>query len=236
MNIFDILIVVVAVVIIVMSARKGFVATCLDSFSMVISAFVSYKLCPVVANGMYDMFIKDLVKTEFKQALDDMSGSLSVTEKVAGMINSLPEIAVKLAESMGIDVNNMSSILVSGSATNETLIETIAETLAYDIMITLTEIIVFIALFIIATLLVRFISTFFSHNLEKLPFVGKLDSLLGGALGIVKALVLIFAGSVILYIVAQTAEPGSLLESIKASQIYMFMEEYNPIIDVLRGV
>ena len=235
MNIFDIAIIAVAVLIIVLSAKKGFVATCLDSFSMVISAFVSYKLCPTVANSMYDMFIKDLVKTEFRQALDEMSGSLSVREKVAGMIDALPETAVKLAQSMGIDVNNMSSILVSGSASNETLIDTIADTLAYDILITLTEIIVFIALFIIATLLVRFISTFFSHNLEKLPFVGKLDSLLGGALGVVKALVIVFAGSVVLYIVAQTADAGSPLESIKSSQIYMFMVEYNPIIDILNG-
>lgn len=235
MNIFDIVIVALVLIIVVMSSKKGFVATCLDSFSMVISAFASYKLCPTVANSMYDMFIKDLIKTEFRQALDDMASNLSAREKVAGMVDALPETAVKLASSMGIDVNNLSSILVSGSASDEVLIETIADTLAYDIMITLTEIIVFIALFIIATLLVRFVSSFFSHNLEKLPFVGKLDTLLGGVIGIVKALVIVFAGSVILYIVAQTADAGSPLEMIKTSQIYMFMVEYNPIIAVLKG-
>lgn len=235
MNIFDIVVIAIVLLVIVLSAKKGFVASCLDTFSMVISAFVSYKLCAPVANSLYDMFIKDLVKTEFTQALDEMSSSLSVRDKVAGMIEALPETAVKLASSMGVDVNNLSSTLVSGSASNDTLIETIADTLAYDIMITLTEIIVFVALFIIASLLVRFISTFFSNNLEKLPVVGKVDTLLGGVLGLIKAIVLVFAGSVILYIVAQTAEPGSPLESVKSSQFYMFMDEYNPIIDVLKG-
>ena len=235
MNIFDIVILGIIIFIIVMSAKKGFVASCLDSFSMVIAAFASYKLCAPVANSLYDMFIRDLVKTEFRQALDDMSASLPVRDKVAGMIEALPETAVKLASSMGIDVNNLSSTFVSGSATNETLIDTIADTLAYDILITFTEIIVFIVLFIVATLLIRFVSAFFSHNLEKLPVVGKVDTLLGGVLGAIKALVIVFAGSVLLYIIAQTADAGSPLDSVKSSQFYMFMDQYNPIIDVLKG-
>ena len=234
MNIFDIVIIALILLIVVLSAKKGFVASCLDSFSMVIAAFGSYKLCATVANSLYDLFIKDLVKTEFRQALDEMSSNLSIKEKVEGMIDALPETAVKLASSMGIDVNNMSSLLIPSSADNEKLIETIADTLAYDIMITLTEIIVFIALFIVFTLLVRFISTFFSHNLEKIPLVGKLDTLLGGALGLVKALVIVFAGSVLLYIIAQTADAGSPLDFVKSSQFYMFMDQYNPIIDVLK--
>ncbi len=235
MNIFDIVVVAIVVLVIVMSAKKGFVATCLDSFSMVISAFASYKLCAPVSNSLYDMFIKDLVKTEFRQALDEMSSSLSVKEKVAGMVSSLPETAVKLAKSMGIDVNNISSVVAQSDANNDTLIETIADTLAYDIMITLTEIVVFIILFILVTLLVRFVSSFFSHNLEKLPFVGKLDTLLGGALGLVKALVIVFAGSVVVYIVARTSEPGPILDMVLSSKVYMFMDQYNPIFDVLKG-
>lgn len=236
MNIFDIVIIALVVLIVVLSAKKGFVSTCLDTFSMVISAFASYKLCKGAADYLYELFIKDLVKTEFRQALDDMSASLSVKEKVVGMIEALPETAVKLASSMGIDVNNFTSSLVSTIAKDEeALIENVANTLAYDIMITLTEIVVFVALFIIFTLLIRFVSTFFSNNLEKLPVVGKVDTLLGSVLGLIKAVVIVFAGSVVLYIIAQTAEPGSALESIESSQIYMFMNEYNPVIEILKG-
>ncbi len=235
MNIFDIIVIAIILLIIVLSAKKGFVASCLDSFSMVISAFVAYVFSPKVADILYDMFIKDLVKTEFRQALDDMSSTLSVKDKVAGMIEALPETAVKLAESMGINLNNLVTGIIPSNADNEALIETVADTLAYNIMITLTEIVVFICLFIIATFLVRFVSSFFSHNLEKLPVVGKVDTLLGAVLGLIKAVVIVFAGSVIMYIAAQTAEPGSTLEAIKSSQVYMFMDEYNPIFDILKG-
>ncbi len=237
MNIIDIVIIAVAIIVIVLSAKKGFVASFLDTFSIVISSFVSYKLSPVVADSMYNMFIRDLVRTEFRQALDEMASNLSVGEKVSGMINALPETALKLASSMGIDVNNFSSSLVSSvNTTNEALIDQVADTLAYDIMISLTKIVVFVILFILATLLIRFISSFFSNNLEKLPIIGGIDTLIGGVLGVVKAVVIIFAGSVLLYIVVQTADPGSPLEMIKASKIYMFMEQYNPIIEIIRGV
>ncbi len=236
MNIFDIVILAVMVLVVVLSAKKGFVASCLDTFSLAISSFASYVLCPIVSEEVYNKLIRDLVKTEFKQALDEMSANLSIQEKISGMLNSLPETAVKLAESMGVDVNGASAALVSSVATNEeAFIDMVVDTFAYNIIITLTEIIVFIALFIIITILVRLISSFFSHNLEKIPFVGKIDTLLGAVLGVVKAVVLLFAGSVVLYIVAQTAEPGSMLENLEASKIYMFMNEYNPIIGVLKG-
>jgi uncharacterized membrane protein required for colicin V production len=237
MNIIDIVIIAVAIIVIIASAKKGFVASFLDTFSIVISSFVSYKLSPVVADSMYNLFIRDLVRTEFKQALDEMASNISIGEKVTGMINALPETAVKLASSMGIDVNNFSSALVSSAnTTNEALIDYVADTLAYDVMISLTKIIVFVILFILATLLIRFISSFFSNNLEKLPIIGGIDTLVGGILGVVKAAVIVFAGSILLYIAVQTAEPGSPLEAIKASQIYMFMEQYNPIIEIIRGV
>ena len=237
MNIVDIILIVIAIFVIVSSARKGFVASFLDAFSVIISAFVSYKFTPAVADTLYQFCIRDLVRTEFRQALDDMSKNLSVGEKISGMIQSLPETAVKLAGSMGIDVNNFSSSLFSSAATTEeALINQVVDTIAYDIMISLTKIVVFIVLFIAASLLVRFISSFLSDILGKLPVIGGIDTVLGGALGIVKAAVIIFAGSILLYIIVQTAEPGSPLESIRASVIYGFMDQYNPIIDIIKGV
>ncbi len=237
MNIIDIILIAIAILVIVRSAKKGFVASFLDTFSVVISTFVSYKLTPTVADSLYQFCIRDLIRTEFRQALDAMSKNLSVGEKVSGMIQSLPETAVKLAGSMGIDVNNFSSSFVSSVATTEeALIDQVVDTIAYDIMISITKIVVFIVLFILASLLVRFISTFLSKSLEKLPIIGGIDTVVGGALGLVKAAVIIFAGCVLLYIIAQTAEPGSPLEMIRASAIYNFMEQNNPIIDIIKGV
>ncbi len=236
MNIIDIVLIAVVVVMVVLSAKKGFVASCLDALSLAISGIASYKLCEPAAKYAYDLFIGNLVKTEFRQALDDMSKSLSVKDKVTGMLNALPETAIKLMESRGISIENLSGSVSSSLASNEeALIETVATTVGETIMLLFLNVVFFIILFILLTIVVRLVANFFSNNLEKVPVVGNLDTLLGGVLGLIKALVVVVALNVLLYIIASTAEPGSSLETIKTSQIYLFLMENNPIIDIIKG-
>ncbi len=236
MNIIDIVLIAVVVVMVVLSAKKGFVASCLDALSLAISGIASYKLCEPAAKYAYDLFIGNLVKTEFRQALDDMSTSLSVKDKVAGMLNALPETAIKLMESKGMNIENLSGSVSSSLASNEeALIETVATTVGETIMLSFLNVVFFIILFILLTIVVRLVSNFFSNNLEKVPVVGSLDTLLGSVLGLIKALVVIVALNVLLYIIVSTAEPGSSLEAIETSQIYLFLTENNPIIDIIKG-
>lgn len=236
MNIFDIVFLAIVVLVIVLSAKKGFVSSCLDTLSVAISALASYILCVPVSDKLYDFFIRDLVKTEFRQALDEMSSSISVKEKVEGMIDALPETAVKFAESVGININSVSqTIFINGMNNDDFLIEELANTFGYKVMISLVQVIVFVILFILVSLLVRAVSNFFSYTLEKLPIVGKVNTLLGGVFGLVKGLIIIFAASIILYIAVETAETGSALQQLEGSQIYTFLKETNPIIQSFGG-
>ncbi len=237
MNIIDIVLIVLIAVIVILSAKKGFVASCLDTLALAISGFASYKLCAPVSQWAYDLFIGDLVKTEFRQALDDMSSTLPVRDKIAGMLEALPETAIKLVESMGVSIDNLSGTVANAFTYNdEQLIEAVANSVGQKIMMSITQVVVFIALFILITILVRLIANFFSNNLEKVPVVGQLDTLLGGVLGIIKAVVVLIALNVILYIVASTSEPGSSLEAIETSKIYLFLMENNPVMDIIRGM
>lgn len=231
-NIIDLLLVVLAIAIVVMSSRKGFVASCLDAFSVVISGFASYKLFEPVAEWAYDFFVRDLVKTTFARALDDMSSSLSISEKVSGMIDALPQAAVKIAEGMGYNAKNFAgSFNQAIAANNEALINEVTDKIAYNIMITITQIIVFIALFVIFGLLIRLISGFFSDYLKKIPVVGGIDALLGGVLGIVKGAIVLVVVTTVLYIILSTAEAGSPLTVIGESKLYNFLAEFNPAIN-----
>ncbi len=235
MNVIDIVIILIAVALIALSAKKGFVASCLDTLSLTISSIVSYKFCSTISDAMYDLFIKDLLKTNFKQTLDDLSASATLDEKITAMLQSLPETARKLATSMGVNVNGFTGSVVNSQMDDEALIEQMASSMVYDIMIKFVEVIVFIALFILIAVIVRFISNFFSHNLEKIPVIGTADTILGGIFGVAKAVVIVFAGSVLLYIIVKTSDPGSPLKQIEASRIFMYMVENNPIIHIFTG-
>lgn len=233
-NIIDLLLVVLAVVIIVLSARKGFVASCLDALSVVLSGFAAFKLFEPVAEWAYNLFIRDLVRTSFARALDDMSSNLSVSEKVSGMIGALPESAVKIAEGLGFNANSLiGSFNQSLAADKDALINAVTDKIAYNIMITVTEIIVFIALFVVACLLIRLFANFFSDNLKKIPVVGSADTLLGGVLGAVKGAIVLVVVTTVLYIILSTAEAGSPLVAIGESKLYNFLAGFNPVITFL---
>ncbi len=226
MNIVDIIIIAVVLLVIYLSAKKGFVATCLDTLSIVVSSIAARFLSGPIATAAYDSFIGDLLKTELKQALDEMSSSLTMREKAVELVKALPESAVKISNSFGIDVESLAAKV--NVSTEDELISAIADTgFGRSVMISFVEIIAFAILFVVITLAVRVFSNFFKHILEKLPVVGTLDTALGGILGLVKAAVILIAITVVLYALLHTAEPGSGLMEIGNSKIYNTLLEYS---------
>jgi hypothetical protein len=87
--IIDVILVVLVLLIVYKSYQNGFVKTFLDTFSVLISAIASFAFSGTVADTAYDMFIGDLVKTEFKRALDDLNNGVAI--KKSGY-SGIPEV------------------------------------------------------------------------------------------------------------------------------------------------
>ena len=190
--IVDAIIIAIIAVVIVRSSKKGFVSSLVDAFAMIIATIVSYMFTPEVSQFIYDSFIKNSVSKGFEKVLDDMNTNTAVADKVDAMIASLPESAVNLADSLGIiNLNSIGAgIHMSGVIDDNQLITTVLNDFAYNVMITITKIVVFFILFVVATLVLRMVSNFL-ENINKIPLIGKLNSTLGGVLGVAKALIII---------------------------------------------
>ena len=67
--IIDIIIVALFVVIVAMAYKKGFLSTVIDTFALGISAVVSYMFVEPVAEGAYNLFVRNLVETRFTRVL-----------------------------------------------------------------------------------------------------------------------------------------------------------------------
>ncbi len=229
--IIDIILIALVLLVVYKAYQSGFVKTFLDTFSVFISGIASFALCRPVADAAYDMFIGDLVKTEFKRALDDLNRGSSLSEKLNAMIEALPKPAIGIAEYMGVNLEYLKST-VSGaySASDADLIEIVADKIAYDLMIGVVQVICFFALFIIFSLVIKVLSSFISHIVERLPIVGGLDSLLGIVFGLVKGAVILLAVGVLLTVFVATAEEGSPLLAIEESRIYSLLSSFNPLL------
>ena len=231
--IVDAIIIAIIAVVIVRSSKKGFVSSLVDAFAMIIATIVSYMFTPEVSQFIYDSFIKNSVSKGFEKVLDGMNTNTAVADKVDAMIASLPESAVNLADSLGIiNLNSIGAgIHMSGVIDDSQLITTVLNDFAYNIMITITKIVVFFILFVVATLVLRMVSNFL-ENINKIPLIGKLNSTLGGVLGVAKALIIILVVCTVMYFIVSSSDNVDLIGAISGSKIYNFVTENNPLLDI----
>ena len=231
--IVDAIIIAIIAIVIVRSSKKGFVSSLIDTFAMIIATIVSYMFTPEVSQFIYDSFIKNSVSKGFEKVLDDMNTNTAVADKVDAMIASLPESAVNLADSLGIiNLNSIGAgIHMSGVIDDNQLITTVLNDFAYNVMITITKIVVFFILFVVATLVLRMVSNFL-ENINKIPLIGKLNSTLGGVLGVAKALIIIIVVCTVMYFIISSSDNVDLVGAISGSKIYNFVTENNPLLDI----
>lgn len=231
--IVDAIIIAIIAIVIVRSSKKGFVSSLVDTFAMIIATIVSYMFTPEVSQFVYDSFIKNSVSKGFEKVLDDMNTNAAVADKVDAMIASLPEGAVNLADSLGIiNLNAIGAgIHMPGVIDDNQLITTVLNDFAYNVMITITKVVVFFILFVLATLVLRMVSNFL-EKINKIPLIGKLNSTLGGVLGVAKALIIILVVCTVMYFIVSSSDNVDLVGAISDSKIYNFVTENNPLLDV----
>lgn len=231
--IVDILIVALFVFIVAMAYKKGFLSTVIDTFALAISAVVSYMFFEPVAEGAYNLFVRDLVETRFTRVLDDISSSLSIADKVHAMIEGLPPSAVKLAEVMGVNFNSLAlSVSSGGELSNEALIKLAVDKIGHTIMINVTEVVTFIAMFIVITVALKLLASIFKKA-NDIPLLGKLNAALGGVIGVVKAVAIVFVACTAFYFIAGMSGSELVIDAVNSSIIYGFIIEYNPIVSLI---
>lgn len=231
--IVDIVIIVLFVFIVSMAYKKGFLSTVIDTFSLAISAVVSYMFFEPVAEVAYNLLVRDLVETRFTRVLDSISNSLSVSEKVSAMIDGLPPSAVKLADAMGVNFNSLTlSMSSGGNLSDDALIKLAVDKIGHPIMINITEVITFVAMFVIITVALKVLASIFKKA-NDIPLLGKLNAGLGGVIGVVKAAAIVFVACTAFYFIAGMSGAGPVIEAINNSKIYAIIIENNPIVNLI---
>ena len=231
--IIDILIIALFVFVVVAAYKKGFISTVIDTFSLAISAVVSYKFFEPVAESMYNLLVRDLVETRFTRVLDEISTNLSVADKVNAMIEGLPPSAVKLAEAMGVNFGSITaSMSASGNLSNEELIALAVDKIGHTIMINVTEVVTFIVMFVVIAIALKFLVKIFKKA-NDIPLLGKFNALFGGIIGLIKAVAIVFVVCTAFYFVAGMSGAGPVIEAINNSKIYAVIIENNPIINLI---
>lgn len=233
--IIDIILIALIVFVVVSSKKKGFVASLLESLSLIISTAFSYFLTPRISDFLYENVVSGIVRNKFENALaQNVSQKASAATKVTELTNTIPSFAVKLAGFVGVDLNELSRAASTGkNFSTDEIINVVMDKVAYAVLIVAIKALVFIVLFIVLALLIKSLTKIIGKIANKLPIVGKVNKLLGAALGVIKAIILVFVICTVLYFIAGASNGSSFTEIIESSKIYGFVSGINPVINFL---
>ncbi len=185
---------------------KGFFAALISFVGTLVAIIVSLFLATPIANLLFDVFMKNNITTRVDSSLSDSLPEQSVTALISGLTDGLPG---SLAESLdGINVTDELNSVFAGEATGVTADVIVSSTVA-PIMIAMTATIIFFFLVFVIKGIFGLVERVF-YSLNKVPFVGQLNNVLGGVVGIFPGFInaiLIFAVLVLVAIFTSNELP-----------------------------
>ncbi len=194
----DLILVAIIVICIKKGSDDGFAKTLISFLGVFIALVVAGVLCKPAANFTYNTFIKKPVATTVENAIrgqiDDISQSApSINDILDGIeenIDTAPSFiknAFNIEEKRQELANSINKIYTSDITE---LSQRAADTIVKPIVITSVAAIVFVALFVIISIIIAIISKTLKL-VNKIPLLGGVNKLLGGVIGALKGILIV---------------------------------------------
>lgn len=200
-HIIDIILVLLIALIAFISSKKGFVLTVFDLFSGIASLVIAKLTAPHAAVFVYDNFAKATVMAFLEKKYNEVG--TAITDAVSAVFGFLPEGMYAFAEKSGLlDVSSLSQDVLSKITT----VAELESNIARPVVTAIINIVCFAAIACIAIIVLKIVGRLLSGIISKIKIIGKLNSILGGVVGVFKGVVDVFIIAVILCIVSFSSE------------------------------
>lgn len=216
--IVDLIAVALIIIMVVLSARKGFLSGFVSFVGWLVSAFVANTFCTVIADYVYINFIHSKIYDAVFDALSNHT--LSVSSSYSDFFESLPESLRTLLGSVDPEVLN--KIFSDPQRTLESVSSQICEDIIGPIVMTLLVALSFIVIFLICMFIVNLLARLFK-GVRKIPIIGPINTFFGGVIGVAEAIIIIYVIKIVIEFVT-TAAGGNFfgLASDDFSNSYIF--------------
>ena len=222
----DAVLLAVIVAFTVFGSRKGFVKAFLDGFSTLIAGVLAYSFVDEAAKFAYDSFARNLLRNRLENAFTmNLTDYNTIQEKVEVLIDKIPESAVNIAGKMGVNITAISDSIIRANPTDQdVIIDTIMVNVVDQVIMPL------IAFVLVLSLLTHLLDGF----VKKMPVIKGFDKILGGGLGLLKGIVVVFVACAILAYMASSSADTEFIEMVAASKILGAINENNPLLVILK--
>ena len=202
-------------------ARRGLIVSLLSTVRFIIGVPLSFYVSESYSRQVYDSFVKEIAYNKVAERLAESESVNSIISGVEEFTSSLPGLfsqSIDTSAFKGFSLDEMSRRIT----------DSIVEPIAVIIIKVLLFIITFLVFFLVTGLVILLIKKLRKRNKTPLK---RTSTVLGGVLGLLKALTLIFALSTILsYICDIIPQDNLFARQVNSSFVLNFINSYNPLL------
>ena len=213
-NPYDILFVIVVLVGFFVDYIKGFLYSVVSLFKVIGSAIVAGYVSDRFAYTLYERFLKDIIVNKVTEQLSDFRDGI-----IKSFGNDLIGRALnKYIQSFNADndISQLSNVIVS---------EGIEKTVVNGF-----QLVLFLSVFIVLIILLSWLQGILVHT-NDVPILGFLNRLLGGLLGVIISLILLYLISMFISILLKYNSTLLSQETILESSYFSILYKLNPFFE-----
>ena len=211
----DIILLAVLVIFVIRGSRKGFVRMLLETIGAIVAVVAGWFVSKTYSGMIYDSYFKEGV-------IRGIDGRLTGNDSLdAATVSfySIPDRLRGIAAMLGFDADGFSKTV---DAKNASAAETLESSVVGPAVTIVLKILVFIAVVLVFSIIIRFIIGIVGRA-TKLPTIKKADGVLGGILGFLTGIVVVFLLAEIIFAVSGMIDNELIADKISASFVIRFV-------------
>ena len=228
--IWDILLIAILVLSISFAARKGFIRTLIELVGYIIALVAAAYLGGLLAEFVFETFIRGGMVSSIQEQIE-ATGFNDIAMGIKGAFESLPGYIAETVAALGITPAAVAAQLTGDGVTAEAVASSVVDVAVRPAMLSMLRSVFHVVLFVLLLFVVRRIAKI-SGFVNKIPLVGDLNIVLGGAFGLLKGGVwVLFLCTVVSLLQPMLQESWPFLkdETIESSYLFRFVYLNNPI-------
>ena len=188
----DILVGVILLGMIFAGCRKGFLVSAVNAAGYLISCIGAYIGSRVLASTVYESFVRDKLVMSVSEALSDTVTDADITMQVTNALKGVPGILRNMVYGFFGNSNEIAEriedkVLTSAGSISGSLVDQMLYPVIFVVMQSLFFLLLFAAMRVILSAVIEAL-----RNIRRFPLVGTADTLAGGAMGFVEAILVLF--------------------------------------------
>ncbi len=231
--ILDICFVASVVWMIYQSYRQGFLQSAVRTIGFLAAGIVAFAGSRILSEACYQLFFRDKLTATLETTILSAANTNDFTEKMQLVIDSLPSLVQNVLSATGVNADTLAGQL-SGSAQQsaEQISQLVMETVLHPLIVTMLNGICFLILFGAVMILVRSLVKIL-RGVRRIPLVGSLNALLGGAMGIVEAAVVWYVVTIAIHFVLDISGGFTWLNREIIQSTWVFGRFYSLVLSTL---